>query len=78
MEMHAVDVTLTPSFHAGPPKLLFAGAFPNIPGFDFAVAPGGREFLMLENKEFLHAATTLTVITDFFDDLERRTPALGR
>ena len=52
-EMYAVDVALTPDFRAGQPKLLFAGAFPNIPGFDFAVAPGGQEFLMLENKEFM-------------------------
>jgi serine/threonine-protein kinase len=77
-EMHAVDVTLTPDFRAGQPRLLFAGAFPNVPGFDFAVAPGGREFLMLENKEFLQPATTLTVITNFFDDLKRRVPARAR
>lgn len=73
--MHAVEVTLTPGFRASRPRLLFAGAFPNIPGFDFAVAPGGREFLMLENKEFLQPSTTLTVVTDFFDDLNRRLPA---
>jgi hypothetical protein len=77
-EMHAVDVTLGPQFSAGQPRLLFAGAFPNIPGFDFAVAPGGREFLMLENKGFLQSATTLTVITDLFDDLERRLPGRRR
>ena len=76
-EMYAIDVALTPSFRAGEPRLLFHGAFPNIPGFDFAVAPGGREFLMLENREFLQPATTLTVITDFFDDLARRMPAPG-
>jgi hypothetical protein len=77
-EMHAIDVTLTPDFRVGKPKLLFAGAYPNIPGFDFALAPGGREFLMLENKEFLQPATTLTVITDLLDDLKRRIPARGR
>jgi hypothetical protein len=76
--MHAVDVTLTPGFHAGQPRLLFAGAFPNIPGFDFAVAPGGQEFLMLENRAFLDAPTTLTVITSFVDDLNRRAETLGR
>ena len=77
-EMHAVDVTLTPGFHAGQPKLLFTGAFPNVPGFDFALAPDGREVLMLENKEFLSTTTTLTVITKVFDDLNRRATAPGR
>ncbi|AMY07610.1 hypothetical protein LuPra_00784 [Luteitalea pratensis] len=77
-EMYAIDVALTPSFRASEPRLLFHGAFPNIPGFDFAVVPGGREFLMLKNREFLQPATTLTVITDFFDDLTRRMPAPGR
>jgi hypothetical protein len=71
-------VTLTPHFRAGQPKLLFAGAFPNIPGFDFSVAPGGREFLMLENKEFLKPTTALTVVTNVFDDLKRRVPARPR
>ena len=77
-EMYSVDVTLTPHFRAGQPKLLFAGAFPNIPGFDFSVAPGGREFLMLENKEFLQPTTALTVVTNVFDDLKRRAPARPR
>jgi Tol biopolymer transport system component len=77
-EMYAIDVALTPGFRASQPQLLFRGAFPNIPGFDFAVAPGGREFLMLENRDFLQPATTLTVITDFVDDLTRRLPANGR
>jgi eukaryotic-like serine/threonine-protein kinase len=77
-EMYAVDVALAPSFRAGQPKRLFTGAFPNVPGFDFAVAPGGQEFLMLENKGFLQAATTLTVITGFFEDLNRRAPVRGQ
>jgi Tol biopolymer transport system component len=68
-EMYAVDVTLTPAFGASRPKLLFAGAFPNVPGFDFALAPGGQEFLMLQNKTFMQAGTTLTVITDLFEGL---------
>lgn len=74
--MHAVDVTLAPDFQASQPKRLFTGAFPNVPGFDFAVAAGGREFLMLENIEFLRPTATLNVITRFFEALDHRTPAL--
>lgn len=74
-EMHAVAVTLGPEFRAGEPRLLFAGDFPNIPGLDFAVAPGGREFLMLENPDILRPTTTLTVITNVVDDLDRRAPS---
>jgi hypothetical protein len=76
--MYAVDVTLAPGFRAGQPRLLFAGAFPNIPGFDFAIAPGGREFLMLENEEFSKPQTRLTVIGNVVEEVERRESSRSR
>ncbi|MGE5814552.1 MAG: hypothetical protein ACM36C_08710 [Acidobacteriota bacterium] len=42
------------------------------------LSPEATLSLTLVNREFLQPATTLTVITNFFDDLKRRTPAHGR
>ncbi len=71
-QMYAVDVSFDPEFRAGEPRLLFEGAFPNVPGLGYDITPDGREFLMLENKDFLKPSTTLTVVTNFFDELRRR------
>ena len=76
--MHSVAVMPTPDFHASQPELLFTGAFPNIPGFDFDLAPGGQEFLMLENKAFMQPSTTLTVITDVLERVQRQTGPIDR
>ena len=76
-QLYAVAVTLVPVFRAGEPRLLFEGPYPNTPGFDFDISPDGRRFLMLENNDFLRPSTTLTVITNFFDELRRRVPTGG-
>jgi hypothetical protein len=41
------------------------------------MTPDGRQSLMLENKDFLKPPTTLTVITNFHDELRRRVPSGG-
>ncbi len=70
--MYAVHVTLSPEFHAGEPQLLFEGPFPDVPGLGFEITPDGKQFLMLENKDFFKPTATLTVVTDFLDELHRR------
>jgi hypothetical protein len=74
-KVYAVDVSFGSEFRAGEPRLLFEGPYPNVPGFDFDITPDGQQFLMLENKDFLTPSTTLTVITNFFDELRRRVPS---
>jgi serine/threonine-protein kinase len=76
-QIFSVRVTFEPEFRAEVPRLLFAGAFPGVPGMDFDITPDGQQFVMLENREFLKPTTTLTVITNFFDELRRRVPARG-
>jgi Tol biopolymer transport system component len=73
--LYAVDVTPGPEFRAGEPRLLFEGPYVDVPGFSFDVSPDGQEFLMLENKEILTPSKSLTVVTNFFDELRRRVPA---
>lgn len=72
--MYAVEVNLVRGFRAGEPRLLFEGPYPNVPGFDFDITPDGQHFLMLENNDFLTPSATLTVITNFLDELRRRVP----
>ena len=72
---YAVDVTLAPEFRAGKPRLLFEGPFLDIPGFSYDMTPDGQRFLVHENTEQFKAWTTLTVITNFFDQLPRRVPS---
>ena len=73
-QMYAVDVTLGPEFRAGEPRLLYDGPYPDVSGFGFDITSDGKQFLRLENKDFMKPSTTLTVVTDFFDELRRRVP----
>jgi serine/threonine protein kinase/Tol biopolymer transport system component len=72
---YAVDVTLGPEFRAGEPRLLFEGPYPDMPGLGYDISSDGKQFLMLESKDFSKTSTTLTVITGFFDELRRRVPS---
>ena len=72
--MYAVDLAFSPEFRAGEPHLLFQGAYPDPPGFDYDVTPDGKRFLMLENPEFFVPSSTLVAVTNFFDELKRRVP----
>ena len=72
---YAVDVRLTPEFEAGTPQFLFQGPFVNGPGYDVDISPDGERFLTLYNPQRLKPNPTLTVITNFFDELRRRVPA---
>ena len=60
-----------------PPRLLFEGSYPDISARRFAISPDGREFLLLENQEFFRHTTTLTVVTNFFDKIEKMVALTG-
>jgi len=68
-----VDVTLSPEFRAGQPRVLFDGPFVNLPGWSYDVSPDGKRFLVVENEELEKAHTELVVITNFFDLIRRLT-----
>ena len=65
---------MTPEFEAGTPQLLFEGPFVDGPGYDIDISPDGERFLALYSPERFESNTTLTVITNFFDELRRRVP----
>jgi eukaryotic-like serine/threonine-protein kinase len=67
-------VTLGDDFGATRPRLLFEGAFANIPGLSYGVASDGR-FLVVEGIDQTRTVTELNVVTDFFDVLQRRVGA---
>ena len=72
---YVVDVRLTPEFEVSRPRLLFEGPFVNLPGHDVDLSPNGERFLTLYNPQRNEPNPTLTVITNFFDELRRRVPA---
>jgi serine/threonine-protein kinase len=70
--MYAVDVSRGPA-NPGKPQLLFDGPYPDTSGFGYDMGPDGR-FLMLQNPDILKPATTLTVITNVFEELKAKVP----
>jgi serine/threonine-protein kinase len=72
---YVVDVRLSPEFEAGRPRLLFEGPFIHIPGYCVDISPDGERFLTLHNPQNFEPNPTLTVITNFFDELRRLVPA---
>lgn len=70
----AVDVRLAPAFEAGKPRVLFDSPWVDIPGHELNLSPDGERFLDVHNPQ-RQPQQTLTVITNFFDELRRRVPA---
>jgi Tol biopolymer transport system component len=65
----AVSITTTPTFSAGPARLLFSGPYG---GYD--VAPDGR-FVMVQQDERADAgATQIALVHNWFEELKRRVP----
>jgi len=67
------DVNIGDHFTASRPRLLFEGPFANLPGYSYGVAPDGNHFLVVEGVDQTKAATELKVVTNFFDEIKRRT-----
>ena len=61
-----------PALTLGAPRLLFEGSYVNVPGYSWGMTPDGSRYLLLENPEVLQPVTRLTVITNLFDEIQRR------
>ena len=57
------------------PAPVFEGPFINVGGYSWDIAPDGERFLVLTNPDINKPVTRLVVVSNFFDELERRVPA---
>ncbi len=57
----------------GEPRVLFSGPFSDRPGFGHDMTADGR-LLLVQNDEFVKASPTLSVVTNFLDEVQRRAP----
>lgn len=73
-EVQARRWSRAPAFEAGKPRLLFDSPWVDIPGHELNLSPDGERFLDVHNPQ-RQPQQTLTVITNFFDELRRRVPA---
>jgi serine/threonine-protein kinase len=75
-KMMASSVRTAPAFQAGPPQLLFEGAYQrgrdSRPAYD--VTADGRRFLMVRNNDDNTAPTGFRVVLEWFAELQRRVP----
>ncbi len=71
-KMMAVDVTTSPNFSAGTPRMVFGGQ-------DFSyggdVSPDGQRLLLIKPVEQQQAATQINIVLNWFEELKRRVPA---
>ncbi|HXZ81471.1 MAG TPA: protein kinase [Terriglobales bacterium] len=66
------EVTTGDRFTASRPRLLFEGPFANVPGHSYSVAPDGSHFLLVEGVDQTKTLTELNVVTNIFDEVNRR------
>jgi Tol biopolymer transport system component/predicted Ser/Thr protein kinase len=71
-KMMAVDVTTSPSFSVGTPKMLFVVEAEDIADWD--VSPDGQRFLMIKPVEQQQAATQINVVLNWFEELKQKVP----
>jgi serine/threonine-protein kinase len=76
LKIMVVPVTLTPTFDAGAPHVLFEGTFGNSAAIrDYDVTPDGRRFLMVQQHERPLASTAELVLAEnWTDELLRKVP----
>jgi len=77
IRMMAVDVTLSPTFAAGIPDVLFEGQYnPGTPQRHYDVSRDGR-FLMLQGPQSPHPppVTQMVLVLNWFDELKRLAPS---
>jgi Tol biopolymer transport system component/predicted Ser/Thr protein kinase len=70
-KMLAVDVTTSPSFSAGKPKVLFEGRYRRGGRAAYDIAPDGQRFLMVTEPQ--PPPMQLHVVLEWFEDLKSRT-----
>jgi dipeptidyl aminopeptidase/acylaminoacyl peptidase len=81
LAMHAVPVTRSgAAMSAGPPRLLFKGSYvSSSPGRSYDVTADGQRFVMLRRLEPSPVApATMTLVTNWFEELKRLAPVGDR
>ena len=68
----AAAFTTSPTLSFEVPRLLFEGNYLNISGIEYDVSPDGQRFLLLQPIEESAPRTQLNVVTNWFDELERK------
>jgi eukaryotic-like serine/threonine-protein kinase len=71
-QMMVVDIGTKPAFSASRPRLLFTGAFIGRPDYD--VSPDGQSFVMVNSGEDDRAATQISVVFNWLEELKQRVP----
>jgi serine/threonine protein kinase/Tol biopolymer transport system component len=75
-KMMAVQTTLTPSFSADKPNVLFEGRY--VPTLatkaNYDVTPDGKRFLMLKASEQDVSTTQINVVLNWFEELKQKVP----
>ena len=70
-KMMAVDVTTSPNFSAGTPRMVFEG-------LDFSsgvdISPDGQRLLLIKPVEQQQAATQINVVLNWFEELKQKVP----
>jgi len=75
---YSVPFTDEPELTLGQPNLLFEGPFINVPGYSWDMSPDGERFLVVENPDAGRLLTELVVVSNFFDEIQRRVPTTER
>lgn len=70
-----VSVSTEPEFKAGQARVVFEGAYINVAGFSYDVAPDGQRFLVLLPQYDDSHGRELRVVTNWFEELKRRVPS---
>ena len=75
--MMAVDVTLSPTFAAGIPHVLFEGQYnPGTPQRHYDVSRDGRFLMLLGPQSSLPPPVTqMVLVLNWFDELQRLAPS---
>jgi len=74
---YGVTVSTRGGFSAGPPRLLFEGAYPNVPGWSHELTPDGKHHVVLLATP-RETTTQLNVVTNWFAELRRLAPPTQR
>jgi hypothetical protein len=69
-----VEYETEPEFAPEVPKVLFEGPYINVSGISYDVSPDGERFLLLEPVEEATSVSQLSVVLNWFEELNRLVP----
>jgi len=69
---YEVDVSTEPALTASAPKVIVQGPYINVAGYSWDMTRNGEQLLLLEGPDQDRTINELHVITNFFDEIERR------